>query len=193
MTRNLILTLAAALLLTTAARAQFDTESLKKAAGEAGKKAAGEAEEKGRATAKKAGSNELEKRVNEKLLDEARKNQCVFKTGTDEFEGDCDDKVKNLFNALVDAKGSLTGAGVSGFKFEVSGHTDSTGKAATNKKLSKKRAAKIVKELIKKGIADKEIIAVGRGSSQRLEKPDDTPEKKAKNRRYEIRVRLLAK
>lgn len=192
MTRNRILMLSAALLLTTAARAQLDMDAMKKAAGEVGKKAAGQAEEKGRATAKKAGSNELEKRINEKLLDEARKNQCVFKTGSDQFEGDCDDKVQNLFNAIVDAKKSLTEAGVSGFKFEVSGHTDSTGKAATNKRLSKKRAAKIVNELIKKGIAAKEIIAVGRGSSARLEKPDDTPEKKAKNRRYEIRVRLLA-
>ena len=176
-----------------AAQAQFNVNDLKKAAGEAGKSAAGQAEERGRGAAKKAGSDRLEKTVNEKLLDEARKNQCVFISGSDQFEGNCDDKVQKLFDALVDAKKSLTSAGVSGFKFEVSGHTDSTGKAATNKALSKKRAAKIVAELIKKGIAANEIIAVGRGSEARLVKPDDTPEKKAKNRRYEIRVRLLAK
>jgi len=193
MNRSGSLIVAAALLLATGARAQFDSKSLEKAARDAGKTAAGEAEQRGRDTAKKAGSNELEKRINEKLLEEARKNQCAFKTGTDQFEGSCDEKVQNLFNALVDAKKSLEGAGVSGFKFEVSGHTDSTGRAKTNNALSKKRAAKIVKELIAKGIEAKEIIAVGRGSKDRLEKPDDTPEKKAKNRRYEIRVRLLAK
>ena len=183
----------AALVVAFAARAQFDPESLKKAASEAGKTAAGQAESRGRDTVKKAGSDQLEKKINEKLLDDARKNQCAFKSGSDEFEGNCDDKVQNLFNGLVDAKKSLTSAGVSGFKFEVSGHTDSTGKAAANKALSKKRAAKMVKELVKKGIPENEIIAVGRGSEQRLVKPDDTPEKKAKNRRYEIRVRLLAK
>ncbi|HEX4381584.1 MAG TPA: OmpA family protein [Myxococcales bacterium] len=169
------------LLAAGAAHAQFDTDALKK-----------QAEGAAQSAGKKAGSQQLESKVNDKLLDEARKNQCAFKSGSDQFEGNCDEKVQNLFNALVDAKKTLEGAGVSGFKFEVSGHTDSSGKAATNKALSKKRAAKIVRELVKKGIAQKEIIAVGRGSEARLVKPDDTPEKKAKNRRYEIRVRLLA-
>ena len=187
-----VLALIAALLFTAAARAQLDTESLKKAAKEAGKGAASQSEQKARGAAKKAGSERLEKQINEKLLEDARKNQCAFKSGSDQFEGECDDKVQNLFNSLVDAKKRLTDAGVSGFKFEVSGHTDSTGKASTNKELSRKRAAKIVSELVKKGIPAKEIIAVGKGSTQRLVKPDDTPEKKAKNRRYEIRVRLLA-
>ena len=186
------LPIAAALLLGSAAQAQFDQESLKKAAGEAGKKAAGEAEQRGRGEAKKVANKKLEDQINEKLLDEARKNQCSFKSNSDQFEGNCDDKVQNLFNALVDAKKKLNDAGVSGFKFEVSGHTDSSGKPAKNKELSKKRAAKIVKELVKKGIPAGEIISVGKGSSAPLVKPDDTPEKKAKNRRYEIRVRLLA-
>ncbi|MGZ6124558.1 MAG: OmpA family protein [Myxococcales bacterium] len=187
-----VLAIFTALLFASAARAQLDPESLKKAAREAGKGAAGQTEQKARGAAKKAGSQQLEKQINEKLLDEARNNQCAFKTGSDQFEGNCDDKVQNLFNALLDAKKKLNEAGVSGFKFEVSGHTDSSGKAATNKELSRKRAAKMVKELVKKGIPAKEIIAVGKGSSQPLVKPDDTPEKKAKNRRYEIRVRLLA-
>ena len=184
--------LISAVLFATAVRAQIDPDALKKAAQDAARSGAGEAEQKARGAAKKAGSAQLEKQINEKLLDESRKNQCTFKSGSDEFEGNCDDKVQNLFNALVDAKKKLTDAGVSGFKFEVSGHTDSSGKAATNKELSRKRAAKIVSELVKKGIPAKEIIAVGKGSSQPLVKPDDTPEKKAKNRRYEIRVRLLA-
>ena len=175
------------------ARAQFDTSKLKDAAKEAGKTAAGQAEEKGRGAAQKAGAGELEKRINEKLLDDARKNQCAFKSGSDEFEGDCKDKLENLNQSLIDAKKKLQDAGVSGFKFEVSGHTDSSGSAKKNKALSGKRAARIVKELVKKGIPEKEIISVGKGSSEPLEKPDNTPEKKARNRRYEIRVRLLAK
>src|SRR5207247_9132659 len=131
----------AGLLLASGARAQFDTDALRKAA-----------EEKARAGAKSAGQDALEKKVNDKLLDEAKKNQCAFKSGSDQFQGKCDDKVDRLFNALVDAKKALKDAGVSAFKFEVSGHTDSTGKPATNKELSRKRAAKMVKELVKKGI-----------------------------------------
>jgi OOP family OmpA-OmpF porin len=171
----------ALLLGATSARAQFDTNALKQ-----------KAEDAARSKGKSAGTQQLENKVNDKLLDEARKNQCAFKSGSDQFEGKCDDKVQNLFNALVDAKKTLNGAGVSGFKFEVSGHTDTSGKAKTNKALSQKRAAKMVKELVKKGIPQNEIIAVGKGSEAPLVKPDDTPEKKAKNRRYEIRVRLLA-
>jgi outer membrane protein OmpA-like peptidoglycan-associated protein len=100
--------------------------------------------------------------------------------------------VRRLFNALVDAKKGLVKAGVSAFKFEVSGHTDSRGSAEANKKLSEKRAARIVEELKKKGIPANEIIAVGKGSEEPLVKPDNTPAKQARNRRYEIRVRLQA-
>src|SRR4051812_7287408 len=170
------------LALATAARAQFDTDALKKAA-----------EEKARTEAKSAGTGQLEKQINDKLLEEARKNQCAFKSGSDKFEGKCDDKVDRLHSALMDAKKALKDAGVSGFKFEVSGHTDSSGNAKKNKELSQKRAAKMVKELVKKGIPKDEIIAVGGGSEAPLERPDDTREKKAGNRRYELRVRLLAK
>lgn len=107
-----------------------------------------------------------------------------------QFQCKCDDKVKALFDAVIDAKKILVDNGFSGFKFEVSGHTDSKGKAAKNLALSQKRAAKMVAELKKKGVPASEIIAVGKGSTEMLEKPDDTEAKRATNRRYEIRVRL---
>jgi OmpA-OmpF porin, OOP family len=151
--------------------AQSPFDQLKKSAGDAGKAA-------------------VEKRVNTKLLDESRKNQCSFKSGTDVLEAGCDQKLKNLTNALIAAKKQLDGAGVKNYKFEVSGHTDSSGDAAKNKALSEKRAEVIVKELVKRGVPRGEILAVGRGSEQPLVKQDDTPAKKAKNRRYEIQVRL---
>ena len=97
---------------------------------------------------------------------------------------------RGLGNELISAKKKLNDAGLSNFKFEVSGHTDSSGEVAYNKDLSGKRAAVIVKELIKRGVPAGEIISVGKGSDEMLVKPDDTPAKKAKNRRYEIRVRL---
>jgi len=130
------------------------------------------------------------KEVNAKLLAEGRKNQCSFKTDSDELAPGCDNKLKSLANTLVDAKKRLSVAGVTSFKFEVSGHTDSSGKPEHNKELSGKRAAVIERELIARGIAKGDIVAVGMGSERPLVTPDNTPAKKAKNRRYEIQLRF---
>ena len=46
------------------------------------------------------------------------------------------------------------------------------------------------KELVAKGVTDSDVMAVGMGSEKPLVKPDNTAAKKAKNRRYEVRVRL---
>jgi OmpA-OmpF porin, OOP family len=130
------------------------------------------------------------KEVNAKLLAEGRKDQCSFKTDSDELEPGCDKKVKRLADTLVDVKKRLKIAGVTSYKFEVSGHTDSSGKAAHNKELSGKRAAVMVRELVARGISPGEIVSVGMGSERPLVTPDNTPAKKAKNRRYEIQVRF---
>ena len=129
------------------------------------------------------------KKVNAKLLAEGRKDQCAFKSDSDQLMPGCDAKVKKLANTLVSVKKDLQAAGVTAFKFEVSGHTDSSGKAEHNKELSAKRAAVMVKELVARGIAQNEIVAVGMGSEHPLVTPDDTEAKKKKNRRYEIQVR----
>jgi outer membrane protein OmpA-like peptidoglycan-associated protein len=146
------------------------------------KKAAGSVEN--------AAAGKVEQKVNAKLLADGRKNQCSFKTDTDELVPGCDAKLKKLTSALVDAKKQLDAAGLRNYKFEVSGHTDTSGSAEHNKQLSEKRAQVIVKELMARGIGAGEIIAIGMGSEKPLVAPDNTPAKKAKNRRYEIRVRL---
>jgi outer membrane protein OmpA-like peptidoglycan-associated protein len=138
----------------------------------------------------KATSGKLEKEINSRLLAEGRRNQCSFKSDTDELAPGCDGKVKRLASALVDAKRRLNGGGVKNFKFVVSGHTDTTGSAAHNKELSAKRAAVIERELVRRGVDQSEIESVGMGSERPVVKPDDTPAKRAKNRRYEIQVRL---
>ena len=138
----------------------------------------------------KATTQKLEQQINQRLLSESRKNQCSFKTDTDMLEKGCDRKLRNMVTALVDAKKKLNSTNVQNFKFEVSGHTDTSGNPAHNKDLSQKRAQVIVKELVARGVPEKEIVAVGMGSEAPLVKPDDTPAKKAKNRRYEVRVRL---
>jgi outer membrane protein OmpA-like peptidoglycan-associated protein len=130
------------------------------------------------------------KDVNAKLLAEGRKNQCSFQTDSDQLVPGCDAKLKRLVDALVKVKQNLKVSGVTSYKFEVSGHTDTSGSAAHNKELSGKRAAVIERELVARGIAKSEILSVGMGSERPLVKPDDTPAKKAKNRRYEIQLRF---
>jgi len=129
------------------------------------------------------------KDVNAKLLAEGRKNQCSFKTDSEELMPGCDAKLKKLADVLVKVKQNLKVSGVTNYKFEVSGHTDSSGSPGHNKELSGRRAAVIARELVARGIAKNEIISVGMGSDRPLVKPDDTPAKKAKNRRYEIQLR----
>lgn len=130
------------------------------------------------------------KDINAKLLAEGRKNQCSFKTDTDELAPGCDAKLKKLADVLVKVKQNLKVSGVTNYKFEVSGHTDSSGSAQHNKELSAKRAAAIARELVARGIAKSEIISLGMGSDRPVVTPDNTPAKKAKNRRYEIQVRF---
>jgi outer membrane protein OmpA-like peptidoglycan-associated protein len=146
--------------------------------------------DKAKGAAESGVKGKVEKEVNAKLMEEGRKNQCSFKTDSDQLAPGCDGKLKKLADALVDAKKRLDQASVKNYKFEVSGHTDSSGKADHNKELSGKRAAVIVKELVARGIPQKEIISLGLGSDRPLVTPDNTPAKKAKNRRYEIQVRL---
>ncbi len=129
-------------------------------------------------------------KVNARLLDEGRKNQCTFKTDSDALEPGCDEKAKRLANLLIDMRKQLAAANVKGYHFVVSGHTDSTGKADHNVELSKRRAAAIAKQLVARGVPGDAIISVGMGSQKMLVDPDNTPAKKAKNRRYEIQVQL---
>ena len=140
--------------------------------------------------AKDTANSAVVNKVNAKLLEEGQKNQCSFKTDSDVLEPGCDAKARKLANLVIDVKKQLVSSGVRGFHFVVSGHTDSSGKADHNLELSKKRAAVMVKELVARGVPQDDIVAVGMGSKKMLVKPDDTPAKKAKNRRYEIQVEL---
>jgi outer membrane protein OmpA-like peptidoglycan-associated protein len=143
-----------------------------------------------RPVAGKINIRKLEERMNKRLLDEVRRNQCTFMTNSDQFDRNCDTKLYNLSVKLINAKRRLDRNGVKNFKFEVSGHTETTGDPVYNKALSARRAAVIVAEMQKRGMPASEIVSVGKGADEPLVTPDDTPVKKARNRRYEIRVRL---
>lgn len=69
--------------------------------------------------------------------------------------------------------------------FEVQGHCDNTGSAATNDKLSQQRAEAIVAKLVELGISKDRLTAVGKGSSEPIA-DNKTDEGRAKNRRVEF-------
>jgi K(+)-stimulated pyrophosphate-energized sodium pump len=67
------------------------------------------------------------------------------------------------------------------------GHTDNTGDAGANKKLSLDRAIVVKEIMIKGGIAEARIGTDGYGEEKPIA-PNDTDEGRAKNRRTELVV-----
>lgn len=72
-------------------------------------------------------------------------------------------------------------------KVRVEGHTDSTGKAAFNQKLSQSRAEAVVEYLINQGIDPDRLEAVGYGPDKPIA-PNNTAKGRAKNRRTEFNI-----
>ena len=72
-------------------------------------------------------------------------------------------------------------------KLEVGGHTDNTGSAAGNDRLSQKRAETVMNYLVSKGIKAETLSAKGYGSSKPIA-DNGTTEGKAKNRRVELKI-----
>jgi outer membrane protein OmpA-like peptidoglycan-associated protein len=72
-------------------------------------------------------------------------------------------------------------------KVQVIGHTDNRGGAATNKRLSLRRAQTVKTWLVRAGIAPSRLTAIGRGQSEPID-TNTTPEGRANNRRIEFRV-----
>jgi len=87
-----------------------------------------------------------------------------------------------LLNSLVQIAGRC-----SKFRMNVEGHTDATGDAAANMKLSQARAAAVDTYLTSKGVAAAQLSATGYGSTRPIDK-SGTPAGNQKNRRIEVTV-----
>jgi outer membrane protein OmpA-like peptidoglycan-associated protein len=73
-----------------------------------------------------------------------------------------------------------------GGRFEIEGHTDSSGTDAVNQPLSERRARAVVDHLVAGGIDASALRARGYGSSRPVA-DNTTPEGRARNRRVEFR------
>ena len=76
-------------------------------------------------------------------------------------------------------------AAPSGAVFEIDGHTDNSGDAASNLTLSQQRAEAVRAYLVQQGVAASRLIARGYGDSKPVA-PNDTEENKFRNRRIEF-------
>jgi outer membrane protein OmpA-like peptidoglycan-associated protein len=72
-------------------------------------------------------------------------------------------------------------------KLRVEGHTDNSGDAPHNLRLSKKRAAAVVKYLVGKGVDANRLVAAGFGQTKPIAK-NDTEEGRAQNRRVAFTI-----
>jgi len=70
---------------------------------------------------------------------------------------------------------------------KIEGHTDITGSAGINRKLSKQRAESVREYLIKAGVAGKRMVALGFGPDKPIA-DNGTPEGQDKNRRVEFNI-----
>lgn len=100
----------------------------------------------------------------------------TFNTSSTELTGEA----KGLLDTLGRA---LQSDNLAGFAFRVEGHADARGDAQVNQRLSQGRAQSVVDYLVSQGVTAERLTAVGKGSSEPMNKVRvDAPE----NRRVTI-------
>jgi len=183
----------------SARRAQEEAEALK-AKEEAEAEAARKAQEEAEALKAK---EEAEAEAARKAQEEADAEARAARKTTDETRA-CEKRLADaaaegviLFaraKADIDSKSSLTLARLAeiikacpGSRVEVEGHTDSEGTDERNQRLSERRARAVINSLVRAGVPEERLSAVGYGASRPVAS-NDTPEGMARNRRIEFRV-----
>ena len=157
-----------------AAEAKADAEA--KAAAEAEAQAKKAAEEDAKRAARKTTA---ETEACEKKLSEAATEDVIL---FDRASAEIDRKSARTIKRLSEIIKACPGARV-----EVEGHTDSEGTDERNQNLSERRARAVVDSLVKAGVAEDRLSAVGYGAS-RPAAANDTKTGMAKNRRIEFKV-----
>ncbi|MFZ5444789.1 MAG: OmpA family protein [Myxococcota bacterium] len=95
--------------------------------------------------------------------------------------------IQKRSNALLDNVAAVLTSHPEISLVQVEGHTDNTGNADKNKKLSQDRADSVKAYLVKAGVADARLRAVGFGQDKPAQ-PNDTPAGRDANRRVEFNL-----
>ena len=133
------------------------------------------------------------------IVQEEAFKQTITKVTADEIVKDLTEKGKSILYINFDIdKSNITAEGKEvvtqiaealkkdkNLKISIEGHTDNTGNAVHNKKLSNDRANSVMNNLIANGIDKARLTAKGFGSEKSLV-ANDLDENKAKNRRVEL-------
>jgi outer membrane protein OmpA-like peptidoglycan-associated protein len=90
-------------------------------------------------------------------------------------------------NALLDQIAAVLKGHPEIKKVQIEGHTDSTGSAETNRKLSNDRATSVRDYLVKKGTETERLKPVGFGPDKPVD-TNDTPQGRENNRRVEFNI-----
>jgi OmpA-OmpF porin, OOP family len=105
--------------------------------------------------------------------------QVKFKTASAEILKDSDGILEAVAKTLAD-HGEIK-------KVRIEGHSDNAGKAATNKALSKRRAASVMAALVKRKIDKKRLTSEGIGQDRPID-TNDTDAGRQNNRRVEFHI-----
>jgi len=106
----------------------------------------------------------------------------LFSTGKSALLPGAKERLSKVADVLKDAPNR---------KIVVEGHTDSTGKAATNDRLSQQRADAVKDYLMTRGVPSKQVTTKGFGASHPIAN-NSTSEGRAENRRVEIVVEPIS-
>ncbi|RAR71356.1 OmpA family protein [Flavobacterium aciduliphilum] len=127
-------------------------------------------------TAANQGCPEVTEDAIKKLNDYAK--TILFETGRASFQ-------KQTFPVLQSITAILKEYPTA--KFSIEGHTDNTGKPATNQKLSEERAGAVKNYLVENGIAADRLTSAGFGQTKPIDS-NKTKAGKANNRRVEVKL-----
>lgn len=133
------------------------------------------------------------------IVQEKALQQTIAKINADEIVKDLTEKGKSILYINFDTdKSSLTKEGNeaiseianalkkdNSLRISIEGHTDNTGEASHNKKLSSERANAVMTALISQNIDKNRLVAKGLGADEPLV-TNDSEINKAKNRRVEL-------
>lgn len=133
------------------------------------------------------------------IVQEEAFKQTITKVTAEEIAKDLNEKGKSVLYINFDVdKSTITAEGQEvvtqiaealqkdkNLNISIEGHTDNTGDASHNKKLSNDRAAAVMNNLVSTGIEKARLTAKGFGSEKPLVM-NDSDENKAKNRRVEL-------